>query len=196
MMYSHFDLNQQQPLFLEFFYAILLNKYIILLMSGPTFHTKCKHYASQNHPADFNLASCSMIKNPASTFHDISSSFLRCPPFYQAVGVLNLIFCPFTAYSTLVSSLQHLVFQELGTEGSQSFLKMSSSKMGFTLCLSYSWAITAPAGQHAKSASSWAQLAHTPETRPFSIPNTSKDIFKNKTEKTPSKQNRKYLFII
>lgn len=109
-MHSHFDLNQQQPLFLEYLYAILLNKYILLLLNGPTFHTKCKHYPSQNHAADFDLANYSMIKNPARTFQDISSSFLWCPPFYQAVGVLNLIFCPFTAHTTLVSSLQHLVF--------------------------------------------------------------------------------------
>ena len=124
MRHSHFDLNQQQPLFFEF----LLNTGT----SGLTSRTNCKHYPSQN----CHLASCSQFKNPAVTFQDISPFSLWCPPLYQVRGVLNLIFYPFTVYSIFVPFLSSTCWS-LGQWDHSLLLKMSSSKMGFIPCLTY-----------------------------------------------------------
>lgn len=59
---------------------------------------KSKRYPSQSLPPSFHSASCSIFKYLATTFQDIPSFPLYCPPFYQTTDVLKLVFFPFTIY--------------------------------------------------------------------------------------------------
>lgn len=109
---------------------------------------------------DFHLASCSMVKNTAITFQEVSPFWMpSIPSSYTSQIAFLSLYC---LLHFPVLFMQHRVFMELRTEGSLAFSEMSSSETGFLLCLTYlHFHCTNPG-----SSSAWSRLGQLIPWRP------------------------------
>lgn len=104
MSCSHFDLDKLQP----YSPSPSCMKFSCIMWNNspawPHFSYKTQALPLSKSTPDSHLGSCSMVKNTAITFQEVSPFRMPSIPSRNSTR-LKLVFCPFTVYSISVSSL-------------------------------------------------------------------------------------------